>query len=77
MLYVVKRNSLSLKIYMLTILITYSGLSKQLKKYKNKKGKKANLVIAANPKVNSEKVIAVMDLAYQFRISSNLVEGRK
>lgn len=57
--------------------ITFSGLSKQLKNFKNKKGNKANLVIAANPKVNSEKVIAVMDLAYQFKLSSNLVEGRK
>ena len=57
--------------------ITFASLDKTMRKYKKKKGKKASIVLAANPKAKTEDVVAVMDMTYRYHIDANLVEGKK
>ncbi len=57
--------------------MSFATLESSMRSYRRARGEKASIVLAANPEAKSEKVVAVMDLAYRYKIKTNLVEGKK
>ena len=57
--------------------IQYGELKKKMRSLKNTQGKNATVKISPNAKSSNDKVVAVLDLAYQYGIKTVLEDPKK